>query len=306
MNTLKTYFKPFSILMILLFGVYQQSNAQLLQRAIKRGVNRAVERKVEKEAEKQTEKALDSIFQSSDKEVAENESDSAAVAASTKRSMGMMQKMLGGINSVELPAQFAFDQRIVWEIEDEKGEKMEMDMFYHENSTNFGMNYVDEKKPKNQNFIVMNFEEGYMAMFMNNDGEKQKMTMPLNQEAILAAAEESAEKQSGDNITIEKTGKTKTILGYHCEEYLITTEDYIQHTWITEDYEVATGMQGFFKQAFDKNKKVYAPQITKGFPMEIEMIRKKNKKTTYMRTKSIDKVNEVINTADYPALAIGG
>lgn len=47
--------------------------------------------------------------------------------------------------------------------------------------------------------------------------------------------DKEVEKQrENPEYKITKTGNTKTILGYQCEEYLITSEDGEGHYWVTE------------------------------------------------------------------------
>lgn len=292
----------FCLLISLLFT--QTIDAQLLQRAIKRGVDRAVERKVEREAEKQTEKALDSLFKESEKSPTEA-SDSAKAAEDTKRSMAMMQRMMGGINNADLPSSYDYKHEIVWEVEDEKGEKSNMVMYFMPDAANIGMKYIVDKKKPEEQLMVMDYEGEFIAMFMDNDGQKSSMTLPISQEVLLDAAEKSVEEENSANYSIEKTGRTKSILGYHCEEYIVTTDDYIQNTWVTEEVEVGNTMQGFFKQMLEKNKRMGEAKMANGFPMEMEMKRKKNGKMSYIRTISIEEVDFTIKTADYPAMGIG-
>lgn len=289
---------------VFLFG-FQTAEAQLLKRALQRGANRAVEKKVEKEAEKQTGRMLDSLFKTKDREVKGRDSDSVS-AEDQRRGMRMMQEMLGGVNTADLPESFSFDTRIIWESEDEKGKKTEMYMFFEPDGVNFGMSPEPFEGSDFETFTVMNPEDEYIAVFTNSDGQKSLISMPFMTDKMKSYMVDKQEESGEDSeFSIKKTGKTRTISGYSCEEYIITTDEYIQNAWITEDLDVTNGLYSIFQQAYAENKKMGMPDLSQGFPMEVEMTKRKTGKKSYLRTKSVESKNLSLKTADYETMGMG-
>lgn len=163
----------------------------------------------------------------------------------------------------------------------------------------YEMSNEEMKKGGNQ-FIVMDFDQEYMATFSESDGQKVAMSMPLPMDMISSMASDEIEKQQEEEeFSFEKTGNTKTINGYHCTEYVTTSEDYIQHIWLTDEVDIDANFTKLFSKMM-KNKQHYEnPMVGKGYPILVETIRKKNDKTSYMRTKEIQEGNFPFQASEY-------
>ena len=62
------------------------------------------------------------------------------------------------------------------------------------------------------------------------------MALKLDYDKMQGMVDEEAEEQlEQPDYKITKTGNSKTILGYTCEEYLVTTEDGEGRYWVTEE-----------------------------------------------------------------------
>ena len=66
-------------------------------------------------------------------------------------------------------------------------------------------------------------------------GANHGMIMPIPNSLQVEASEATVDLT--DNVKIRKTGNTRTILGYRCDEYEVTEEgsNEISNVWTTED-----------------------------------------------------------------------
>lgn len=119
---------------------------------------------------------------------------------------------------------YTFENMFTYEMEDlvkHKGEKMLMTSYYAETAM---MTQMSE----NNMSMVHDFANNVMIMI----DENAKTAMVMSSSRFGAAMTPG---QSESNATITKTGNTKKILGYTCEEYLIQDEKHKSNVWITTE-----------------------------------------------------------------------
>lgn len=134
---------------------------------------------------------------------------------------------------------YSFTQKLSYEMEsytEKKGGKMNMSYFYSDGAIMTTMPVQN---------ISMIFDFGHETMIMLNEGEKTAFVMPSK--TTEAAMSHQSEKSNATS-TVTKTGKTKKILGYICDEYLILNEDTKSLVWVTTeigiDYNKAAKVMG--------------------------------------------------------------
>lgn len=275
--------------------------AQILKRTLNKLGQRVVEKKVEKEVDKKIDAVADSIVKAMDGEdpmTAEEREE----ANENRRNAGkLIGGMMGGINKYDLPPSYEFEYRIKMEMEDEKGKITHMTTFLTNSASLMGYE-VDNEDSKNagKSFAVMDFEKEYMATFTESDGQKIAMSMPLPVDMITSmAADKVEEQQENEDYSINKTGNTKTINGYKCTEYVTTDDEYIQHIWLTKDVDVKSGFFELIAKMAKSKQKVENPMIGDGYPILIEMIKKKNNKKSYIRTTEINEGSFPFQASEY-------
>ena len=74
---------------------------------------------------------------------------------------------------------------------------------------------------------ILDFKKMEMIMLM--PGQPMYMVMPLEQAA------EAASGHKPDDVKLEKTGVTETIIGYTCTKYVVTSKDGVTELWATEE-----------------------------------------------------------------------
>ena len=116
-----------------------------------------------------------------------------------------------------------------------------------------GMGVSDPKRPDANTTMIFDLKNEASILLMDSDGEKNSFAFKLNNEDLLemAEAQEKSDSES-EEITMEKTGKTKDILGYACEEFHVKSEDGEGYYWVTK--EPISGYTSFFGASNPMNK----------------------------------------------------
>lgn len=256
----------------------------VLKRAAKRGAERAAEKQVEKQTEKIVNRELEKQFVKIFGEYDESQSvgiDMSSVFAS----MGQ---------NVDTEDQYSFSGNIIMEMKttNEKG-KAEDPMkvkSYLGNSTDYsGMEVIDANNKKGEmGIMIFDMKNDASIILMESEGEKSSMSFKLNAATIEAYTDQALEEQENDeSYSFTKTGKTKNILGYSCDEYHVTSSEGEGYYWVTT--ETIGGYTSFWATNSPlikgKAKDRYAEQF-KSLPQGnfMEMIYKDNDGTTVEMT----------------------
>jgi hypothetical protein len=167
---------------------------------------------------------------------------------------------------------YTFSQQLTYQMEDlqnPKKEKINMTYFYSENA-------IMSLTPEHDMSMIFDFTHESMIML----NEKEKSAIVMSSKMMQGAAARQTEK-AGD-VSVTKTGKTKKILGYNCEEYLIQSEKNKSLVWITTeigiDYAKASRAMGGQKGSATGS----ADFDGKGLMMEMTGFDKKGVEETHM------------------------
>jgi hypothetical protein len=274
-------------------------SAQIVDRTTDRAKDKANNR-VDQRIDQGLDKGLDAIEgafkrKPKEKKAEEGEADVDATMAEA------------GINTAEAKESYAFDHQVSMTIEstNKKGEVegvQEMDMLFSESKPDVG---IRTRMEGVNSTMVLDMEAFTMIMLMDMSGQKMLMTYQMSKELFEEKMDESAENTS--NATFKKTGRTKQILGYTCEEYLVEDEDYTSELWVTkeENFGIAKAFQGMAAQ---KQQKGYPSDYPAGMVMEMISYDKKNsKEKTHMLVVDIQKnKKQTISTKGYMKMGFGG
>jgi hypothetical protein len=224
-----------SLISLVLFSIVSMSaNAQImkkLQNAANRGIENALQQKVEEEANKFTQRQLEKLF-------TDMYGDSDAAAAS---GIDMSQIMKGLGEPVDTESSYEFIGHIVLEMKstDEKGKVADpilLKSYLAKSSDYTGMEIIDPKNPEAVTSMVFDAKNQASIVFLDNKGQKSSFAYKMDLGAVNETLEDEIISDTTDmDVTIEKTGKTKDILGYECEEYHVKNEDGEGYYWITEE-----------------------------------------------------------------------
>ena len=204
-----------SVLSLLIFAgaiLSFQAEAQLLkkiQNAAAQGVQNAANQKANQEANKAGNEAME----------------------------GMLGNMM---ESAPTESSYSFSGYMVMEIvtTDKKGKTekpVKMQYLLSKTPEFMGMAYEDPENSTAVTTTIMDSKNSAMVILIDDGKDKSSMAIKADYNKIQEEVDkESQEQLSNPNYKLEKTGNKKDILGYSCEEYLVTTEDGEGRYWVTE------------------------------------------------------------------------
>lgn len=227
--------------------------------------------------------------------------DSTATKTESKSS-GIGSFSMGG--NKEIQPKYTFQQNVLMDMKsyDKKGnleeKKSSKSRFYYSSNPYHAVETMD-KEGKAMGFGIMEHEKSQMVMLMDNGSSKMAMVTKINKDKIN---EKAAEENKG--VTIAKSGRTKKVCGYNCEEWVSTDEKGRKsEMWISSEvpinissaYAMFGGQQGqnMPKMVGDPSK------YPSGFMLEITSYESNGEKFTMTAIEVNLKTEKVIETAGY-------
>lgn len=299
-------------LLTLLFFVISTTDshaqfAKQLQKAAERGVSRAIERKVEIEVEKLAMRQLNKMF----KDLYGTED------IETIPGMDMGKIMQSIQNDIEVDESYDFTGYSIFELTglDEKGKAIEpviLKSYLSEDSNITGMEFSEKTKKTDEVYVmILDFNRNISITLFENDGQKMRMAFGYDYAAMSEGVELEGSDESGEdqNVSFNKTGNSKNIMGYDCEEYLVETDENITRFWVTKA--PISGQASFWGQNnpfLTARMKDHNPDLFQNLPtgnmMEAFMESKKDKSIMEMKVTDL-KENQPKSflMAEYPGMA---
>jgi hypothetical protein len=211
-----------------------------------------------------------------------------------EESGGMFNMKMGSKSDVQ--AEYSFSSNVYVQIQNYKknGEKDgdASNVRYHfSNEDYFGTEMImtDKKGNTTESIGISEFKKSQMISLITSDGDKTGTVMKVD---LQKAAEKS--KDTSD-IKITKTGRSKKVLGYTCEEYIMTDKDGNKtEYWNTSElkYDMSKMFAGDRSGNQPKN-------YESGFMMEMTYLDKDGKKTTWNVLEVNPSATKTIKTGDY-------
>ncbi len=311
-----TLFIFFSALMV------QPAQSQRLLRRLQEKVQEKVEEKVEERAEKKVDEAIDNQLDKIEESIESQEGETGGTETSREdrdlKRQARMQNLLKGIGMsgepVPVADSYSFNHLIQMHIEsyDKDGKKeSEGEFITHLDPQSKSMAYQmisgDIGEP-GQGMFIIDAENGATIILSEENGEKTGLVYGMGAffSTIGETYEEEALEETPEsyllNPNVSKTGRTKNIAGYKCEEYKYSDEESESEIWITTDLKMNT--QDFFSTLFKTS--LYSHGIPWGYMMEATTIDKETGEKSYMQVKRVDdNVNTRFSMADYQVTNLG-
>ncbi|MDX2249639.1 MAG: DUF4412 domain-containing protein [Bacteroidia bacterium] len=215
------------------------------------------------------------------KKLNEKVSEKAAEAIKKKQKQPSFDfgKMIGG-SAMEMDVTYDFDFEIDWLItSSDEEDPMRMAQLFSTNDSIFGITTkaASENADSLDVHSVIDFGKSYMIML--NPEDMRAMVFAF--ENIEDQVEKQAEQQAAKKFTLTKTGKTKTIAGYLCNQYLYSGEDGNGQMWTTKslsykNFDVFTYFQKLNQQNNIEENTVWNSGA-EGFILEIDGVNEEGK-----------------------------
>ncbi len=284
--------------------------------AVRKGVNKGLDRlfgtssKDEKDEQDEVEKDESNDYKESSDS---NDNDFTSKTSATGIGMNTILSGLGITGTTNAKDSYNFDAFIEmtitnYDTKGKEGESGKYISYIDADSPDYAIAFADDDKEEEM-LMIFDTENQLMLTLINSDGEKTGFAVAYTEDQIEAIkegseVEENDSEVESDSYDVKKTGKTKKILGYKCEEYVTEDENSMVSIWVTDD------LGKNIDKAFMKNSNfsglfMYA-HYTDGFVMEYVIEEKDDHEKTVMTVTDIDVKNETrIKTTGYTIMNTG-
>ncbi len=237
------------------------------------------------------------------------EMEDAGESSSVNFSNRIMMDAMGLTGNVDYETVYSFDAYIQMEINTYKkngnlDDQVVYDNYLHKEAADYAMEFKDGN---DKSTIIFDTKNSAMLILAENDGEKTGFATTIDPEAMAELAEdyvdENEEEVDMDSYRPIKTGKTKEILGYSCEEYLLEDENTEVHMWVSEKL----GKE--MRKEWMKNKQTFGSMFThayalNGMVLEYDVIEESGEKTVMQVTNIDMNHSHSVNTSGYTIMSM--
>lgn len=303
--------------------IAQPSSGQRLLKNIQKRAEQSMERKVEQRAnekiDEKIDESLDKVEESLEKDPkdAPSGSDSGASAKdNSSRGLRLLKGM--GISGEPVPVadSYNFNQLIQMRIETyKKSGKLDSEgefiTYLNPNTKSMAYQFVSGNMAQDgQGMFIIDAENGATIILSDEKGQKTGVVYGMG--SFMESLGKTYEEELTDipqspeayltNPNVKKTGQTKNVAGYSCEEYIYSDEDTESEIWITKDLKMNT--QDFFGALFKVS--MASNGMGWGYMMESTSKNKKNGEKSIMKVTKVDKNSNIkFNMGDYQITNIG-
>jgi hypothetical protein len=271
------------------------SNAQawLLRRAVDRKLEHKVDSAVDK-SDRDEAKAKQADQKQSDTSSAQSKGGTKATG----------RGLFGAKIDIKYDDEYKFTGRIYMQMETyDKKDVLKSDYYtyYNSNTLNAGIEMLPvDAKQGDKNvptiFLYDNDNKCFM-MLLENGSSKTGMISTLPSDSAMAAQAKNQKGTNPEKATITKTGNSRVIAGYKCDEYKIVDpdKDGYSNVWMTKDVKLKADKKYWGKSGMPTYYNY--PGFEGSMMLAMESFDKNNKTTMKMETKEInDKYSHSIST----------
>jgi hypothetical protein len=273
------------------------AQAGLLRRAINRHIENKIDSAIEKSAQNNVNENAQTDSSNSDKNVSRDNST---------RSTG--RGLFGGKIDIKYDDEYTFTGRIYMQMEayDKKDVvKSDYYTYYNSNSMNAGIeaNIIDQNGDGNKpvpTVFIFDKDNRCFLILIGDSESKTGIISTLPSDSAMAAMAEKNKTDLTEEAKVTKTGNSRVIAGYKCDEYKIedADRDGYANVWVTRDLKLKADRNYWGKAGIPTYYNL--PGLKGSIMLAMESFDKKNKPEMKMETKEIDQhYNHTISTAGY-------
>lgn len=282
---------------------------QASQRAQQKADERLT-REMNEAVDKQVDKAFDAALEGEGEKTDSTQPASESTTDYDARSAAMLKAMGISMEAANVKESYSYtgDLKMVVQSWDGKGNTdgpIHYTTYMNEDHSGFAMEFNQEEA---HSTIIFDYLEGSMIILTQSDGKKsgmvtnyQVMADSLNE--YPSGEESEMPDYTAYNDNLKKTGRSKTIAGYRCEEYLYEDEEIVTSLWMTDDLPAdlwANMLNSNYIAA--ANVGYYG-----GFVMEMEQTEKSENTRTTMEVLDVNPNKpSSVSTAGYQIISLGG
>jgi len=286
------------ILVILGLFIIQPAQGQSILKRIQQRAEKQVEKRVEKKAEEQVEKELDKAEKRFDEAMESDEDESEDNTRSSDKAR--LQNIMKGFGlsgePVPIADEYQFSHLIQMHFEsyNKNGKKKDEGEFItHFDPNAKSMAYQAlSGDAADMGLFIIDIENEAIIILSEDGNEKNGIVYGMG--GYFATLGQTYEEEELDlsetpetylaNPNVSKTGKTKTIAGFKCEEYVYEDEYNKSNIWITKD--IKLNSKDFMSTLFKTS--MYSHGMGWGYMMEATTVDKEDGDKSVMRVTKVD------------------
>ncbi len=274
----------------------QMLNAQGILDRLNKKMQQKVEERIENKVDEKIDKEIDKI----EKEQPDKKERESAIERLSKISVTS--------EPVKYEQTYIFNESMVMEMSifNKKNELKNASKFtilFTPSEANFGYSIADnsKKKKKDESKSLFVYDKKNDAMLMLNETEDGKNGIATSIKIKESKGEEQTESES-DDFKFTKTGRTKIILGYKCDEWAGESQTSKAIYWVTKD--INWHSSNFINNTAQKKSNTFT-RYPEGMMLEADITSEDNERVHYLVTEINHNINFRLNTADYQISNLG-
>ena len=290
--------KTRSIILLVVMSIMLSATSNAQAWLLRRAVDRKLEHKVDSAVDKSDRDEAKTKQQADKKQTDTTSAQSKGGTKATGRGL------FGAKIDIKYDDEYKFTGRIYMQMETyDKKDVLKSDYYtyYNSNTLNAGIEMLPvDAKQGDKNvptiFLYDNDNKCFM-MLLENSGSKTGMISTLPSDSAMAAQTKNQKGANPEKATITKTGNSRVIAGYKCDEYKIVDpdKDGYSNVWMTKDVKLKADKKYWGKSGMPTYYNY--PGFEGSMMLAMESFDKNNKTTMKMETKEInDKYSHSIST----------
>lgn len=248
--------------------------------------------KIEKGMDHNTDAFINGTIKTKEPEYSIIKTNGIEDGSNTVSSIGNVDALTNRRNpTTSIPGSFSFDKRLSIEIIDHRGDSYPINILLGSYPDIYGMQLAMKEMKGQGNITIVNTPKSSTS-FMDVAGMKMKKTTKLEELGDQYNANEKL--PDGADFSYKKTGKTKNIAGYLCEEHKVDY-NYVSNNgsaslWISKDFPIQNMQLPMLGMTL--NNPYYS-----GFVMELSM--NNNGRTNIIKVNNVSNVSVNINSNQF-------
>lgn len=272
--------------------------AQLLKK-LKNKVKEATEDVLAEKAAQEAEKTLDSILEADPEYQPEYEKQ-------------VQQMMTQGAENIKIEESYAFNTKVMYNMtvtDPDTSSDIKYEMWYAENEDYMATKTLDTKNSDSKglpNSVLSILDDKNQAIIVILEDQKIAQLLPMNDIDSVEVDESGSVEDDTEFEGLKKTGNSKKILGYNCEEFVTQNDSNKYSFWITQELSLFHKNMLFnLSESLGANTFDHIPEEAKGFMMEMSYENFSKKEKGFMKVLDIEKTNNSIFMKDYQLMSLG-
>lgn len=291
--------KSIFLLLVLVITIPVTSNAQLglLRKAINKKIDTKVDSTIDKKAQDDANKKAQDD---------QNKTDNSA-SQSNGGTKETGRGLFGGKIDIKYNDEYKFTGRLYMQMEtyDKKDvTKADYYTYFNGDSPDAGIEMMPLEVKEGNKAVPTTFlfdgESRCFMMLIDNGDSKTGIISTMPSDSAIAAQAKNQKGSNPEKVTITKTGNTRVIAGYKCDEYKIADPDKegYSNVWMTKDIKLKADKKYWSKAGVPTYYNY--PGFEGSIMLAMESFDKKDKPIMKMETKEINEnFPKTISTVGY-------